>query len=1254
MGELWEIISLSSTGRPKFQRIDEGNASRLPTRRRPRPSEIWRVAYQSKTKRLWVLQDPDSWNVGYAQTRESDGCSDIEDGQEYELITETEHHRGWLHTQSKQRCWELCATNPEGAQLICSVRLHGRTWKALIDSGATGNYVSTYAANWMKTRRKQEPYELLLVDGKAKRDNNGVVSEETTPTTMKMGHHHELISLDVTPMGRRYQIILGMPWMQKHNPSIDWARARIVLDRCGCSKKASHEEISATSHEGTDHPAQGSPIGQIPTEYKEFSGIFEEGPRSEALPKHKPWDHEIPLEKGSEPPFGPIYGLSANELKVLKGYIDENLEKGFIRHSTSSAGSPVLFAPKKDGSLRLCIDYRKLNEMTIKDRYALPLANELRDRLGQAKIFTKLDLRGAYNLIRMKEGEEWKTAFRTRYGHFEYLVMPFGLTNAPATCMRLMNNVLAECLDIFAIAYLDDILVYSESEQKHVEHVKQVLTLLQEYDLLLKPEKCEFHVTETEFLGFMVSTEGLAMSQNKVKSVMEWPTPTTVKEVQAFLGFANFYRRFIQGYSRIATPLSELTKKDQDFKWTKEADDALKELRDAFTTAPILTTFDPEKHIVVETDASDYAIGACISQPDDRKALRPVAYFSRKMSAPELNYDIHDKELLAVVEAFKEWRVYLEGSKYPVMVYTDHKNLIYFTTTKQLNRRQTRWAETMATFNFRITYRKGTENARADALSRRPDYMSDEKLESHAIFREEQGELVYNRPQLAATLTISAAPTLEWIRSNYDKDPIAKEARERPTGPFTCEDGTILMKGLVYIPQGIREEFVKQEHEHPAHGHQGIRRTKERMMRNYYFPGLAKTVEKVITNCDTCIKSKPARHAPYGMLKSPDMPTRAWTSIAWDFIVKLPASKEPITEATYDSIFVVTDRLTKYAYFIPYKESSTAEELAYTFLRIVIANHGLPDEIISDRDKLFTSHFWTTLTASLGTKAKLSTAFHPQTDGQTERLNQTLEQYLRCYVNYRQTNWVQLLPLAQFAYNSASTEATKTSPFYANYGYEPQVSKAPIITQHESEKATLHADELRALQQQLSSDITFISSQTAKYYNKKRSMEPTLKEGDKVYLLRKNVKTQRPSDKLDYKKLGPFKIEKVVGPVNYRLTLPKSMEIHPVFHISLLEPAPPGAPNTPTMPTEIKDRDEPYDVGKVLDSKYVRHKLHYLIKWLDYPDTENSWEPAENLNCPEKLAGFHRENPVRPRMPGPGPAQGQGRRGRGRGAHSDR
>jgi len=343
-----------------------------------------------------------------------------------------------------------------------------------------------------------------------------------------------------------------------------------------------------------------------------------------------------------------------------------------------------------------------------------------------------------------------------------------------------------------------------------------------------------------------------------------------------------------------------------------------------------------------------------------------------------------------------------------------------------------------------------------------------------------------------------------------------------------------------------------------------------------------------------------------------------------------------MTGVIYDSIMVVTDRLTKYAYFIPYLESSSAEDLAYMFHKHIVANHGFPQRIISDRDKLFTSRFWKSLMDLSGVHHKLSTAYHPQTDGQTERLNQTMEQYLRCYVNYQQDNWVELLPTAQLAYNDTATSTTGISPFFANYGYHPSTPGGARGLEPVAEQAKIQVEKIKELHQELSRDIEWISQRTAMYYNKSKLEGPRFREGDLVYLLRRNIKTTRPSDKLDHKKFGPFKVKRNIKDISYELYLPPTMRIHPVFHISLLEPADPNTPTGPGPEVHPDLQEEVYDVEKILKVRRHRKTLQWLVKWEGYGNEHNTWEPKENLiDCQEALQEFYQENPT---------AQGQEKR----------
>ena len=339
-------------------------------------------------------------------------------------------------------------------------------------------------------------------------------------------------------------------------------------------------------------------MSALPEQYKSYQDIFKKK-NTDILLQHRPYDCAIDIENDTQVPFGLIYNLSQDELATLKEYIDENLAKGFIQHSKSPAGAPILFVKKKDGFLQMCVDYRGLNKVTIKNRYPLPLISGLLNQLGQVKIYTKIDLQRAYNLVRIKEGDEWKTAFRTRYGHFEDLVMPFGLTNKLTIFQHLMNDIFRQFLNNFVVCYLDDILIYSKDIKQHEEHVRLVFHKLHNADLYAKLEKCNFHQSQVEFLGYIVSCNGISMDQKKIQAVLGWATPKTIRDVQYFLGFVNFYWIFIKNYSKIAAPLTRLTCEDK-LDWNSGAEKAFQLLKIAFTTAPILIHPDFSKPFFME------------------------------------------------------------------------------------------------------------------------------------------------------------------------------------------------------------------------------------------------------------------------------------------------------------------------------------------------------------------------------------------------------------------------------------------------------------------------------------------------------------------------------------------------------------------------------------------------------------------------------------------------------------------------------
>ena len=459
----------------------------------------------------------------------------------------------------------------------------------------------------------------------------------------------------------------------------------------------------------------------MPAFYHEFEKVFGKEMQS-ALPEHGPQDCSIDLLPNTEPPSGKLYPMSQDELQLLPEYMAEMLATGKIRPGKGHAGSLVFFVKEKTGKMRLAVDYHGLNAITIKDKYPIPLITTLMEQVQESTWFTKLDLKNGFNLIRVKAGDEWKTAFKTRYGLYEYTVIPFGLTNAPSVFQRYVNEVLKEYIDRGLVAYIDDILIYSKTEEELADLTKKVLRKLSDNSLCVNAKKCVFHAREVEFLGYTIGQNGVMMSENKVKHILKWEAPRSVYEVQQFLGFAHFYRRFVRGYSSICRPLTQLTKKGQVWNWTNECQEAFNIVKISFTEAPILTHYHSKKPLMIETDASDLAKGAVLSQYEDSdKKWDPVAFYSKKFSPAELNYDILNKEMVVIVACFKEWRHMHCGSPNRVVVYTDHTNLEYFQTTTILNRRQARWAENLSEFNFVITYRPGEKNSKADALSRRTD-----------------------------------------------------------------------------------------------------------------------------------------------------------------------------------------------------------------------------------------------------------------------------------------------------------------------------------------------------------------------------------------------------------------------------------------------------------------------------------------------------------------------------------------------------
>ncbi|KAK3566681.1 hypothetical protein QTP86_003194 [Hemibagrus guttatus] len=534
------------------------------------------------------------------------------------------------------RCPERFPSTPEGGSSLflnftvpASLHMSDRCFpvSALIDSGAAVNLI-----DWGLVEEFGIPIfpcvpalRITAIDNQP--IGEGYLKHQTALLEFQVGlFHYEQLAFYVTSAPAN-PVILGFPWLRHHNPHISWRSGELVRWSTTCLRGCLRDPISRPCRTSCMERALKVAGGHLPRQYTDFQEVFSEE-RAARLPRHQVWDCAIDLLPNASLPKGRIYPLSLLESKAMEEYIETSLAAGHIRPSTSPAAAGFFFVGKKDGGLRPCIDYRGLNAVTVRYPYPLPLVPAALEQLRGARVFTKLDLHSAYNLVRIREGDEWKTAFHTTHGHYEYCVMPFGLTNTPAIFQALINEVFRDLLGRGVIDYIDDILVYSTSMEEHVRQVQEVLARLQQHHLYVKLEKCEFHRPMVTFLGYVISHQGVEMDMVKVRAVKEWHAPSTVRELQRFLGFANFYRRFIRNYSSVAGPLTSLLRgKPKKLSWTDQARTAFLQLKERFTTAPILRHPDPELPFVVEVVTSCSGLGAVLSQrhgePEGNSTLAP-------------------------------------------------------------------------------------------------------------------------------------------------------------------------------------------------------------------------------------------------------------------------------------------------------------------------------------------------------------------------------------------------------------------------------------------------------------------------------------------------------------------------------------------------------------------------------------------------------------------------------------------------------
>lgn len=1142
---------------------------------------------------------------------------------------------------------------------------------AMIDSGATSNFINRQFAldNGLPMTPKEFPRHPRAIDGHSLR-----IVDQEVHATLRMGPHSETIILDVVNSGR-HPIILGTPWFHRHNPTINWRIRRLTFPDSYCSNHCLatpvdvlgkvngqpdrfppapilSDDLAGTSISAriaSEHQKEAVPVTRlVPPELHDMLDVFDEGSTDTLLPPHRPkFDCTIDLVPGAElPKPAGLYAGSAAEAAEMKKWLDEHLAKGFIRPSTSQVASPCFWVGKKDGKKRIVIDYRKINDITVKNQYPIPLISELIERLRGKKYFTKLDLRSGYHLVRIAKGHEWKTAFKTRYGLFEWTVMPLGLSNAPAVFQRFMNNILHDLLDEDTFNYLDDTLIGSVSRAQNLAVTRIILERMRKHKCYIRAKKCEFAVPETEWLGLYLTGDGVAMDEHKVAAIKEWPVPRNVKDIQTFLGFANFYRHFIKDFAKISQPITNLLRKDTAWDWSLACQEAFDVLKGLFTSAPILEHHDPDLPSILETDASGYAYGAVLSQKSKDGRLHPNGFMSKSMTPAERRYDIYDKEMLGVVRGLQHFRPQLEGAKFPVKILTDHKNLEYFKKAQVLNDRQHRWLNQLQRYDFTISYRPGPKSGKPDALSRRPDHRpeggaeepaqpllhpsqiveldenfeeinADDDISEDDKEEEDDPNLAFSDSDLVARIPdlLAKDASLESILAYLKGDPDSAPASLRKEmSDYRLDNGLLRIRDRIYVPhdEDLKRELLHLYHDTRLAGHKGQAKTLELLSRGYFWPSMKAYVNRYIESCDTCQRNKSHHAKPFGFLKNLSVPTGPWQDVSYDFIVKLPK-----TPSGNDTVLVFLCRLLKQAHFIATREEGLDDDRVLSlFIHNVWKHHGTPLRTVSDRGTQLKTKWLKNIFKGLGIKMNLSTAYQPSSDGQTEVTNATgVEDFLRTFCNHRQDDWDEQLPFAEFAYNNSVHSSTGVSPFMASLGYNPTFTTMPSEAQS-NPSAEERIQRIHTVQQEIQSAMTLAQERQKRFFDRHRQAAPEYEVGQKVWLSSENITTDRPSAKLAAKRLGPFEVRKKISSHAYELALPPSMKNHPVFHISRLTPhvpdSIPGRIQVPPPPVVVDD-DEEWEVEDILSSKYYYNKLQYLVKWKGYPPDQNTWEPFGNV-----------------------------------------
>lgn len=923
-------------------------------------------------------------------------------------------------------------------------------------------------------------------------------------------------------------------------------------------------------------------------------------PRAGKLPPHrKGYDHAITKKNNDSKPVKlPAIRQRPALARAMKVKLDELSAEGKIRRSTSEYGAPA-FMIEQGGKQRMVTNFVKLNEQTVTNATSLPHIDELIARLGKAKVFSKLDLTSGFHQVRMREEDIEKTGFTTPFGHYEWVVMPFGEKNAPATFVQLLNQlVLVDLVHDFIIVFVDDILVFSEDADQHIEHVQAVLDRLADHELFINPDKCTWMVDEVDFLGYHLRAgQGaveLMIQENKIRAVTDWPVPKTISQLRSFLGTANFSRPFVKDFSTIAAPMTSATagkfkSKNAAVVWGEKEQSSFEAMKTALTSAPALAVPDESKQFVLHTDASDFGIGATLCQfNDEKKALQVCGYMSAKLKGAELNWPTHEKEMYALVRALEHWAMHFVQVVHPITVYTDNIAMLYMLKSEEhhnINGRQARWTNVLTRFKLDPRRIEGSMNVQADALSRRVDL--DGGRDEVQSMRRAQAELalqhlglspkVQSTTDTTATLAVvvedeidgaqvedeidgaqvSSLRLIEDIKNAYASDDhCVKMLNDPQRYHVTSSDGLIFNEHnriLVPAVPKVRSAILVECHDTLTSGHLGISKTVARVRKNFDWNGVVADAHDFVNSCTQCQLNKARNLKEAGLLQPIAPPMTKGLVISIDFVGELPR-----TARGKDYIMVITDRFSKRVWYTATRKTITAKQAAKIIFDQVVRHQGLPEVIISDRDVRFKANIWKELWRECGTKLAMTVSFRAQANGGTETHNRVMQDMLRSFVSETRADWDIKLAALEIAYNSSLNETTGCTPFELDIGMTPRLP-IDLATQQDRRTSRSLNQFLSDWEETWSTAHKHIKNAQARQKRSadRQRRDEQYKVGDMVWIRRDRGTLQNSLSaiqKLGPRMQGPYQILDLHGEHNVTLKLKENDRRHRRFHVSQLRP----------------------------------------------------------------------------------------------------